>query len=165
MQKKCNRCGKLFSPVNYADRECPECLGETEQKATAIYGEQEIVEQEKEYVKPSKENKRIACEYCGELFLPPTKTSRFCSRQCASRRTAKVKKERKKAMEEELKAKEALLELLQKASAVQTDVHLRIGQGRHKNQNMVECHRCGATVSYEDKPGKDDVIKAWNRRF
>lgn len=45
------------------------------------------------------------------------------------------------------------------------DVHLRIGQGRHKNQNMVECHRCGATVSYEDKPGKDDVIKAWNRRF
>lgn len=122
MQRKCNRCGKLFSPVNYADRECPECLGETEQKATAIYGEQEIVEQEKEYVKPSKENKRIACEYCGELFLPPTKTSRFCSRQCASRRTAKVKKERKKAMEEELKAKEALLELLQKASAVQTDV-------------------------------------------
>lgn len=123
MQKKCNRCGKLFSPVNYADRECPECLGETEQKATAIYGEQDCIEPVKEYVKPGQDKSEyINCEYCGEPFKPPTKASRFCSRQCASKHTAKVKKERKEAMEEELKAKEALLEQLQKASAVQTDV-------------------------------------------
>lgn len=122
MQKKCNRCGKLFSPVNYADRECPECTSETEQKATAIYGEQECIAQEKEYVRPAHDDEgTITCEWCGKSFQPPTKSSRFCSRQCASWYTAKIKKERKEAMEEEMKAREALLELLQKASAVQTD--------------------------------------------
>ena len=86
-QRKCDRCGKIYTPRTTIQRFCSE-------KCRELYWQAEHAQKRKESIQPYK------CEYCGKEFVPRARNQVYCSRQCgraASRRlyTEPPKKEEK----------------------------------------------------------------------
>lgn len=94
MQRKCHRCGKLFTPGS-ADKICNQCIYEVQHGQLMCDKHVEkkvIIKDEKKEGNLDKKYKKI-CVICGNEFSTNRKDKKMCGVACAHEYNKKIKRE------------------------------------------------------------------------
>lgn len=115
--KNCTVCDKVFTPLQRAQKRCPDCVEQNIYKSTCKRCDKDFISGGQGVVCSSCKNKkkmkvRKTCKECGSIFeVPVSSTQKFCAQACFKKNTSGTHEDFMKKIIEAHKGKIVPLEL------------------------------------------------------